>query len=180
MRQLKGLNGTASHRVAACRQQTWILASSVGRQGARFACNAQIHTQPWIALQCKQQHIGNRIAGHQQAPLAQHSQPSYDSASQHGLLQQGGRLYSRKARTAARAHASASDPNSDAATGVTTVDKQQSDSSQHAVTAGSAEDFIQPPSKPLYSPLHYDVLEFVRQVVPTAAERAEKQRIIQW
>jgi hypothetical protein len=39
---------------------------------------------------------------------------------------------------------------------------------------------MQPSSKPVYSPLHYDVAEFARQVVPTPAERAEKQRVIQW
>eukprot|EP00775_Hariotina_reticulata_P011452 gene11452-11598_t len=31
----------------------------------------------------------------------------------------------------------------------------------------------------MYSPLHYNIQDFVQQVVPTAAERAEKQRIIQ-
>jgi hypothetical protein len=31
----------------------------------------------------------------------------------------------------------------------------------------------------LYSPLHYDILEFAARIVPTPAERAEKQRIIQ-
>ncbi|WIA23026.1 hypothetical protein OEZ86_009941 [Tetradesmus obliquus] len=38
---------------------------------------------------------------------------------------------------------------------------------------------MQPSTKPLYSPLHYDVVEFAGQVVPTPAERAEKQRVIQ-
>lgn len=66
---------------------------------------------------------------------------------------------------------------------VSTVDKEQDSISQQQqhVAAGTDADFIgQSSSKAMYSPLHYDVLEFVRKVVPTAAERAEKQRIIQW
>jgi DNA polymerase sigma len=31
-----------------------------------------------------------------------------------------------------------------------------------------------------YSPLHYDIQKFARQIVPTDQETAEKQHIIQW
>jgi hypothetical protein len=110
---------------------------------------------------------------------------------------------SRRYSKSWRRRAAARDSDTDA---VTTIDKQQqqelqqwqdppgsssnqqqqqqdgspsssAESSYDAVDASS--DIMRPSTKPVYSPLHYDVVEFARQVVPTPAERAEKQRVIQ-
>lgn len=119
----------------------------------------------------------------------------------------GSRSYSRSWRHNAAARDSDTEPEYPAA--VKTIDKQQlqagyqqddvvgsssNSSNQQQQQQGSplsstetsvdaANDstmIMQPSTKPMYSPLHYDILEFVRQVTPTPAERAEKQRVIQW
>jgi hypothetical protein len=58
------------------------------------------------------------------------------------------------------------------------AESSSAESSYDAVDSRS--DLMRPSTQPVYSPLHYDVVEFARLVVPTPAERAEKQRVIQW
>lgn len=194
MCRISGLHGTASHRIATCRPQAWPLIPSAVRQRADLICSAQLqqHSQHWAPLPHSRQCIHTHAVQQHPSLLVLALQPSHwwPTASclhQHRSKSSLGKASSRKSRRSARLRAAAHESETESPAGVTTVDKQQqhnSSSIQH-VAAGSSEDFIQPAvsqqsSKPLYSPLHYDVIEFVRQVVPTAPERAEKQRIIQW
>eukprot|EP00878_Enallax_costatus_P008207 GHUV01008580.1.p1 GENE.GHUV01008580.1~~GHUV01008580.1.p1 ORF type:complete len:544 (+),score=136.06 GHUV01008580.1:826-2457(+) len=186
MCQLGGLAGTTNQRLALHRPAAWAIEPAASRHRSRLSCSAQLQpqSQHFQQLQHSQQLLYSSLARHQCSLGSQTLHPCCPWPAAAGRQQHSSRPYSRTRRHKryAAAHAAGYESSDvDAPVVVSTVDKQrESSSSQQHVPAGSDADFIQqPPSKAMYSPLHYDVLEFVRQVVPTAAERAEKQRIIQ-
>jgi hypothetical protein len=197
-----------NQRLVACGQHAGsAMHTAAVRQRTSHVCGALLQQQhlhqQWQVLQQAQAALHTSCQTSSTALCALQQQQQHAAAVQAlpGHLLQPSRRYSKSWRQRAAARDSDTDT-------ITTLDKQQQqqqwqdppDSSssqqqqqqqqQEGSPSSSAEssydavdsssDMMRPSTKPVYSPLHYDVVEFARQVVPTPAERAEKQRVIQW